>query len=93
MESRVIRVAIKAGAVLVLAFLYIPLLIVVIYSFNNSVSQTWPISSRSLQTAHPACAADTCASLLFVNGVCTAEIVTLGPYAPPSFLRADRAGR
>lgn len=40
-----IRVAIKAGAVLVLAFLYIPLLIVVIYSFNNSVSQTWPISS------------------------------------------------
>lgn len=45
MESRVIRVAIKAGAVLVLAFLYIPLLIVVIYSFNNSVSQTWPISS------------------------------------------------
>jgi putative spermidine/putrescine transport system permease protein len=41
----VIRVAIKAGAVLVLAFLYIPLLIVVIYSFNNGVSQTWPISS------------------------------------------------
>ena len=37
MESRAIRVAIKVGAVLVLAFLYIPLLIVVIYSFNNSV--------------------------------------------------------
>jgi len=45
MESRALNLAIKIGAGLVLAFLYIPLLIVVIYSFNNSVSQTWPISS------------------------------------------------
>jgi putative spermidine/putrescine transport system permease protein len=28
-----------------LAFLYVPLLIVVIYSFNNDIGQTWPIDS------------------------------------------------
>jgi len=45
MESRTVSLAIRVGTGLVLAFLYIPLLIVVIYSFNNSVSQTWPITS------------------------------------------------
>jgi putative spermidine/putrescine transport system permease protein len=45
MESRAARIAIKAGATLVIAFLYIPLLVVVVYSFNNDASQTWPISS------------------------------------------------
>ena len=45
MESRGVRIAIKIGTVLVLAFLYLPLLIVVIYSFNNDVGQTWPIDS------------------------------------------------
>jgi len=37
--------AIKIGTVLVLAFLYLPLLIVVIYSFNNDIGQTWPIDT------------------------------------------------
>jgi len=45
MESRFARIAIKIGTVLVLAFLYVPLLIVVIYSFSNDPGQTWPISS------------------------------------------------
>jgi putative spermidine/putrescine transport system permease protein len=45
MESRAVRIAIKIGTVLVLAFLYLPLLIVVIYSFNNDIGQTWPIDS------------------------------------------------
>src|SRR5439155_24477767 len=45
MESRAVRVAIRIGMILVLAFLYVPLLIVVIYSFNNDIGQTWPIDS------------------------------------------------
>jgi putative spermidine/putrescine transport system permease protein len=48
-ESRGVRIAIKLGAVLVLAFLYIPLVIVVVYSFNNDVGQTWPISSFTMR--------------------------------------------
>ena len=45
MESRAVRIAIRIGMILVLAFLYVPLLIVVIYSFNNDIGQTWPIDS------------------------------------------------
>jgi putative spermidine/putrescine transport system permease protein len=45
MESRFARFAIKAGVAFGLAFLYIPLVIVVIYAFNDSVDQTWPIDS------------------------------------------------
>jgi putative spermidine/putrescine transport system permease protein len=41
--------AIKVATALVLAFLYIPLLIVVVYSFNNDVGQTWPISSFTMK--------------------------------------------
>jgi putative spermidine/putrescine transport system permease protein len=44
-ESRFARFAIKAGVAFGLAFLYIPLVIVVVYAFNNSVAQTWPIDS------------------------------------------------
>jgi putative spermidine/putrescine transport system permease protein len=44
-ESRFARFAIKTGVAFGLAFLYIPLLVVVVYAFNNSVDQTWPIDS------------------------------------------------
>ena len=45
METRAVRIAIRIGTVLVLAFLYIPLLVVVLYSFSGDVGQTWPITS------------------------------------------------
>src|SRR2546428_8865284 len=45
MESRAARIAIRIGMVLALAFRYVPLLIVVIYSFNNDIGQAWPIDS------------------------------------------------
>jgi putative spermidine/putrescine transport system permease protein len=43
MESRVARIAIRAGTVFTLLFLYVPLAIVAIYAFNDSVGQAWPI--------------------------------------------------
>src|SRR6185436_8112513 len=42
MESRFVRIAVRLGAALTLAFLYVPLLVVVIYAFNKSVSGAWP---------------------------------------------------
>ena len=45
MESRSARVLIKVGSVLTLVFLYVPLAIVVLYAFNNSIGQKWPITS------------------------------------------------
>ncbi|MFN2545148.1 MAG: ABC transporter permease [Actinomycetota bacterium] len=43
MESRFVRALLRGGTLLVLAFLYLPLFIVVIYAFNPSQGQTWPI--------------------------------------------------
>ena len=43
MESSTARVLIKGGSLLTLAFLYVPLGIVVIYAFNDSIGQAWPI--------------------------------------------------
>jgi putative spermidine/putrescine transport system permease protein len=42
MESRFVRIAVRLGAAFTLAFLYVPLIIVVVYAFNKSVSNAWP---------------------------------------------------
>ena len=43
MESRRTRWALGLWAVLVLAFLWIPLLLIMVYAFNSSNVQSWPI--------------------------------------------------
>jgi putative spermidine/putrescine transport system permease protein len=45
MESKGARSVIKLGTVLTLVFLYVPLAVVVIYAFNDSVAQVWPPKS------------------------------------------------
>lgn len=45
MEPRGARILIKAGAGVAVLFLYVPLVIVVLYAFNNSIGQKWPITS------------------------------------------------
>ena len=49
MESRFARVLIRFGAVFTIVFLYVPLLVVFIYAFNNSVGQKWPITSFTVK--------------------------------------------
>jgi len=44
MESRGAKIVIRIGAAITLLFLYFPLMIVMIYAFNNSVAQSWPPS-------------------------------------------------
>jgi putative spermidine/putrescine transport system permease protein len=48
-ESRAVRILLRLATYLVLAFLYVPLGIVVIYAFNKSRGQSWPPSGF---TAH-----------------------------------------
>jgi putative spermidine/putrescine transport system permease protein len=43
MEARGTRVALVAWAVLVTAFLWVPLLLILVYAFNRSNVQSWPI--------------------------------------------------
>lgn len=47
-ESRLVRVALRVASVLVLAFLYLPLVILVIYAFNESRTQAWPPTGFTL---------------------------------------------
>jgi putative spermidine/putrescine transport system permease protein len=45
MESRAARWLVRIGSGIALAFLYVPLLIVVLYAFNDAVGQSWPIQA------------------------------------------------
>lgn len=49
METRLAKIALTAWVVLVLAFLFIPILIILVYAFNASNIQSWPISGFSLR--------------------------------------------
>jgi len=41
-ESRWVRVLVKAGTVITLVFLYAPIVILVLYAFNKGLSRKWP---------------------------------------------------
>ncbi len=47
-ESRAVRVALRLATALVLAFLYLPLIILTIYAFNPSRLQAWPPTGFTL---------------------------------------------
>ena len=46
-ESRLTRVLLRAGAGLTLAFIYLPLIVIILYAFNRNVTQRWPIERYS----------------------------------------------
>jgi putative spermidine/putrescine transport system permease protein len=45
-EPRVVRISMRIITGIVLAFLYIPLLIIIVYAFNEVRSQAWPIQGH-----------------------------------------------
>src|SRR5690242_17970871 len=49
MESRSLRVALRIWVGLVLAFLFVPIVLIVLYAFNFSNIESWPISHFSLR--------------------------------------------
>jgi putative spermidine/putrescine transport system permease protein len=48
MESSGLRVALRVWVGLVLAFLFIPIALIILYAFNRSNIESWPISSFTL---------------------------------------------
>ncbi len=48
-ESRGARVVLRIATFAVLAFIYLPLIVIGIYAFNESTNQSWPIRGFSLQ--------------------------------------------
>jgi putative spermidine/putrescine transport system permease protein len=47
-ESRGLRIALRVWVGLVLAFLFIPIVLIVLYAFNSSNIESWPIAGFSL---------------------------------------------
>jgi putative spermidine/putrescine transport system permease protein len=47
-ESKSLRIALLIWVVLVLVFLFVPIVLIVLYAFNRSNIESWPISSLSL---------------------------------------------
>ncbi len=54
MSSRSTRISLAVCSVLVIAFLWIPLLIIALYAFNGSNIQGWPITNWTLHWFHVA---------------------------------------
>jgi len=48
MEPKALRVALRIWVALVLAFLFLPIVFIVVYAFNKSNIESWPISHFSL---------------------------------------------
>jgi putative spermidine/putrescine transport system permease protein len=48
MESSGLRVALRIWVGIVLAFLFIPIVLIILYAFNSSNIESWPISSFTL---------------------------------------------
>jgi putative spermidine/putrescine transport system permease protein len=42
-ESRLTRTLLRLGSAVTLAFIYLPLILIAVYAFNKSVTQSWPI--------------------------------------------------
>src|SRR5262249_17490752 len=49
METRATRIGLRVATGIVVAFLWIPLLIIGVYAFNESNIQSWPISGFSFK--------------------------------------------
>src|SRR4051812_9990382 len=44
-ETRLTRALLRLGAAVTLAFIYLPLILIALYAFNASVTQSWPIDT------------------------------------------------
>jgi putative spermidine/putrescine transport system permease protein len=85
MESRRTRWLIGAGSIVTLLFLYVPLVIVVIYAFNDAVGQTWPIEDYTTKwfaiTWHSHLVREALATSLQVASIATGVALLLGSAA------------
>ena len=85
METAFVRTLVKVSAALVLVFLYVPLVIVVLYAFNDSIGQAWPIQEYTTKWFSAAWSNDqvhtALANSLVVAAVATLLALSLGSLA------------
>ena len=97
MESRASRTGLGIATVLVIAFLWLPLLLIMAYAFNGSTIQSWPISNLTLHWFHEAWNDEEARSSLWlslkVGAIATAIAVVLGTAAAAAIYRFRFFGR
>jgi putative spermidine/putrescine transport system permease protein len=96
-ESRLVRVALRLASSVVLVFLYLPLVVLAIYAFNESRIQSWPPVSFSLKwfgeaAANPALIQAIINSLI-AGSAATAIALVLGTLAAIAVHRYSFFGR
>ena len=97
MESRLARILIKGGTWFTLAFLYIPLVVVVLFAFNDSVAQAWPITEYTTKwfgiTWRSAEVREALSNSLVIASIATAMALLLGSAAAFAVHRFSFFGR
>jgi putative spermidine/putrescine transport system permease protein len=97
MELRATRISLGIWTVLVVLFLWIPLVLICVYAFNSSNIQSWPIAGFSTKWFHTAWhnqdARDALVLSLKAAGVATAVALVLGTAAAAAVSRFRFFGR
>jgi putative spermidine/putrescine transport system permease protein len=96
-EGRGVRIALRVATILVVGFLYLPLIILAIYAFNPSRLQSWPPTGFTLRwfgeaASNPA-VLEAVVNSLIVATVATAIALVLGTLAALSVQRYSFFGR
>jgi putative spermidine/putrescine transport system permease protein len=96
-ETRAVRLSLSTWTVLVVLFLWIPLVLICVYAFNSSNIQSWPIagfSTKWFSTAwHNQEARDALVLSLKTAGLATAVALVLGTAAATAVSRFSFFGR
>ncbi len=96
-ESRPIRILLRLASALVLAFLYLPLIVIVIYAFNESRTQAWPPTGFTLkwfgQAAQNPALLKAVVNSAIVGGIATLIALVLGTLAAIAIHRYRFFGR
>ena len=97
METRSTRIGLGVATVAVIAFLWLPLLLIMAYAFNSSTIQSWPISGFTLHWFHQAWHDPEARSSLWlsikVGLAATAVALVLGTAAAAAIYRFRFFGR
>jgi putative spermidine/putrescine transport system permease protein len=97
MESRAGRIGLGSWALLVVLFLWIPLVLICVYAFNSSNIQSWPIAGFSTKwfsaAWHNEEARDALVLSLKAAGMATAVALLLGTAAAAAVSRFSFFGR
>ena len=96
MESRSTRMALTTWSVLVVLFLWIPLALIVLYAFNTSNVESWPITSFTTHWFHAAWTAEVRGALWLsvrVGLIATGIALVLGSMAAFGVARFRFFGR